>query len=258
MKLKNYHTHTLRCKHAEGSDEEYVKAAIKMGYKVLGFSDHTPWPVEGNWRMSEDEIAGYCKSINKLKEKYKDQIEIKLGLEAEYVPEWMDWLKEMIKKYNIEYLILGNHWFKQGQREIFYTSLRGSVASVELYLKTALEGLETGLYSYFAHPDWFLIDAYWWNDSYDDVSHKICKYCKEHDIPLEYNLGGLRGCYMYPNPRFWKIAKEYGCKAIIGIDAHSPSHVLDEHTLNLAKDNLKEIGIEVIEDIEFKLQEKLK
>ena len=27
----NYHTHTFRCKHADGEDKEYVEAAIKAG-----------------------------------------------------------------------------------------------------------------------------------------------------------------------------------------------------------------------------------
>ena len=39
----NYHTHTTRCMHATGSDEDYVLSAIKGGYQELGFSDHTPW-----------------------------------------------------------------------------------------------------------------------------------------------------------------------------------------------------------------------
>ena len=39
----NYHTHTTRCHHATGSDEDYVLSAIKGGYQELGFSDHTPW-----------------------------------------------------------------------------------------------------------------------------------------------------------------------------------------------------------------------
>ena len=41
--LTNYHTHTTRCLHATGSDEEFVLSAIKGGYQELGFSDHTPW-----------------------------------------------------------------------------------------------------------------------------------------------------------------------------------------------------------------------
>ena len=39
---ENYHTHTARCRHATGTEEEYVLAAIDRGLKILGFSDHTP------------------------------------------------------------------------------------------------------------------------------------------------------------------------------------------------------------------------
>ena len=44
--MKNYHTHTARCMHAIGSEEEYILAAISAGYTELGFSDHTPWHYE--------------------------------------------------------------------------------------------------------------------------------------------------------------------------------------------------------------------
>ena len=40
----NFHTHTMRCNHADGTDRAYVEAAIKSGIKVLGFSDHVPYP----------------------------------------------------------------------------------------------------------------------------------------------------------------------------------------------------------------------
>ena len=36
MLKRNYHTHTPRCEHAEGREEEYVRAAIGAGFAVLG------------------------------------------------------------------------------------------------------------------------------------------------------------------------------------------------------------------------------
>ena len=50
----NYHTHTTRCHHATGSDEEFVLSAIKGGYQELGFSDHTPWKYNTNYVSEED------------------------------------------------------------------------------------------------------------------------------------------------------------------------------------------------------------
>ena len=46
--IANYHTHTYRCGHSGNyADEEFVLHAIDAGLKVLGFSDHTPWPYAG-------------------------------------------------------------------------------------------------------------------------------------------------------------------------------------------------------------------
>lgn len=36
MKKVNYHTHTYRCGHANGNEEEMIQAAINMGIEDLG------------------------------------------------------------------------------------------------------------------------------------------------------------------------------------------------------------------------------
>ena len=54
----NYHTHTTRCQHATGSDEDFIVSALKGGYQELGFSDHTPWKYRTDYvsdiRMTPD------------------------------------------------------------------------------------------------------------------------------------------------------------------------------------------------------------
>ena len=86
MVKANYHTHTERCKHARGSEREYIESAIEHGFEVLGFSDHTPQPYENGFvsriRMDMSEFDGYMDTIRSLKEEYSDRIEIKTGLEA--------------------------------------------------------------------------------------------------------------------------------------------------------------------------------
>ena len=68
----NYHTHTTRCHHATGSDEEFVLSAIKGGYQEIGFSDHTPWKYHTNYisdiRMLPEELPGYVESLRSLQE----------------------------------------------------------------------------------------------------------------------------------------------------------------------------------------------
>ena len=109
MQNFNYHSHTERCGHAVGSDEAYVKEAIKNGYRYMGFSDHAPYrngdaPGE---RMRVEELADYVSSVRKLQHTYQNQIEIRLGMEIEYFEEQLDELMQY--KEEMDYLILGQH-----------------------------------------------------------------------------------------------------------------------------------------------------
>ena len=73
--LTNYHTHTTRCGHAEGTEEEYILTALRCGFKVLGFSDHTPWAYATSGfvsriRMLPSQLDDYVLTLRRLREKY--------------------------------------------------------------------------------------------------------------------------------------------------------------------------------------------
>lgn len=57
---------------------------------------------------------------------------------------------------------------------------------------------------------------------YDDRMRDLCRFAKERDIPLEWNLLGYLNGRNYPTPRFWDIVAETGNKVVVGFDAHSP------------------------------------
>ena len=69
----NYHAHTYRCKHAGGSEREYIEEAIRGGYEVFGFSDHAPMPFPKEYipptRMDMNELEGYVDTVLSLKKK---------------------------------------------------------------------------------------------------------------------------------------------------------------------------------------------
>ena len=69
----NYHTHTVRCHHASGSSEEYVKKAIENGIKYMGFSDHIPFVCddgkEFDYRVPFGEGRDYGKEICSLRDR---------------------------------------------------------------------------------------------------------------------------------------------------------------------------------------------
>ena len=124
MLKTNYHTHTIRCGHASGEDEEFVLEAIALGFTELGFTDHIMLPdhpqigIRGDYSLLDD----YVNSLNKLKEKYKDRITIHIGFEAEAMKYYFPYYRSLLKSGKIQYLILGNHCeIVDGQLKWFFS-----------------------------------------------------------------------------------------------------------------------------------------
>ncbi len=250
----NYHTHTRRCLHAGGTDEEYVKEAIRNGYEVLGFSDHCPWKYATDYvpkmRMRLEQFDDYQSSILALKKKYEGRIEILLGLEAEYFPQYMDWLLDFVIEKQVDYLIFGCHYHQSDETGRYF----GRIAreGFDTYIQAVMDGLETGMYSYLAHPE-LPLRSLDWDDGMTEGFTRICRYCAAHDIPLEYNVLGLplarrTGREGYPHHRFWKIAGDCGCRAIIGMDAHHPKD-LRVSLYRAARRTLEEAGVTLVHEI---------
>ncbi len=225
---ENYHTHTARCRHATGTEEEYVLQAIDGGLKVLGFSDHTPFLFPDGYythiRMYPEELEGYVATVLALREKYADKIDIHLGLEVEYYPDRMADLRKLIAPYDIEYFLLGQHWCGNEQNEIYNGRPTEDNAHLERYCSQCIEAMETGLFTYLAHPDLmhFVGDPTF----YRQQAERLCRGAIDNDMPLEINLAGILTERHYPREDFWEIAGKAGCKVVIGSDAHAPENII--------------------------------
>ena len=252
--IANYHTHTFRCNHASGTEEEYVRNAIDRGIKVLGFSDHTPYVFEGDhysyFRMRPELLEDYVSSVLALREKYKYEIEIHLGVEIEYYPKYLSETLKMLREYHIEYLILGQHFVGNEIGESYCGRASDSEELLERYVDQCIEALRTGMFTYLAHPDllFFVGD----DDVYRRHMQRLCVAAKELDIPLELNLLGLKDGRNYPNELFWEIAAAEGCKAILGCDAHNPEALSDIIVEKQARALAEKVGIEIIDTVELK------
>ena len=138
--MKNYHSHTARCGHAWGTDDEFITAAISAGFTTLGISEHSPWPfadgyheIDTRQRITVEELDVYLADMQALKEKYRDQIEIKVGLECEYFPRYFDWLKSV--KPKLDYLLLGVHCSEYDEHLTHYYARYNTPEQVEEYAR---------------------------------------------------------------------------------------------------------------------------
>ena len=254
MQRFNYHTHTSRCGHAKGTDEEYRLAAIETGYKILGFSDHSPykWMPLPFSRMNYKDLDGYISSLTKLKEKYKDQIDIKIGLETEYFPKYREHYEKL--RSRLDYLILGQHFMAPNGTGTFFRY--NTPDQIEAYADFICAGLDTGLFTYLCHPDVFLFHQKVFDETCEKTARKILEKAVETNTPIEANVHGVRRKTIlspegkeekcYPNRTFWTIASEYPVQCIYGIDAHDPDDLRDMEALRLAEDIVSGLGLSFI------------
>ena len=247
----NYHTHTYRCQHAIGTEREYIEAAIDMGIKKLGFSDHIPCPYKDGYvsgiRMRMDEAPEYVRTIRKLGEEYRDQIQIFVGFEAEYIPEFFTEQMHMFKNLGCDYLIMGQHFWVSENTGPYTGSVTEDEGRIRQYVDTVIEGMKTGYFKYLAHPD--LINFQGLDSVYDWEMTRLCEEMKEMDIPLEINVIGISGGKHYPTERFWEIPGRVGNKVIIGLDAHCVDNMVDVENYENAMKFVEKYNLNLVDDI---------
>lgn len=240
--IYNYHTHTSRCGHAIGEDEEYIKKAIDLGIKRLGISDHIFFPgfnepgVRGNYEQLDE----YLNTFRNFREKYKDKVEMKIGFEAEYFPSYREYYFDLIKKGDIEYLILGQHYGE------FDGKFRPYYENIMRYAEDVKEAVSLGIFKYVAHPDHFLLGVKSWDEECEKVARIIFEACEKSNTPIEINILGIRQHRPYPCKEFFKLSKEYKLKYVLGVDAHNPND-FNQPDIDKAFEYLNELGIDIID-----------
>lgn len=268
IKLKyNYHTHTYRCGHAHGQDEEYVKNALNSGLKELGFSDHIFYPGLPQYpiRQSEEQFPDYVNCISELRDKYKKQIKIFIGFESEFFEAYEGFYRGLLEEGKIQYLILGNHCYLDETGYHWMNQDRNDKELALKYVNSVVAGIESGLFVYVAHPDLFL-NSYTNDDEFRKKQiDRICEASKRCNVPLEINLEGCRKKVQadrkfidedleqpyYPHMKFWEAAKRHKCKIIIGIDAHRPED-LSKPYVEMVEYMVKKLHLKLLRRIKIK------
>ena len=104
----NYHTHSCYCD-GKGQPREYVEFALANGFSALGFSGHAPLPFSNTFSIHNEDYLAYCNEVRALKEEYRGRIDIRLGLEIDYVPGVNDDFQPLIQQGGLDYFIGGVH-----------------------------------------------------------------------------------------------------------------------------------------------------
>lgn len=260
----NFHVHTDYCD-GKNSPEEMVLSAIDKKIKYLGFSSHAPVPFETDWTMKKENLYRYIEEINELKGKYKNKINILLGLEIDYfkdggishIPqkalESLDyWIGSV---HYLNYFDNGIMWtvdydkyeLEQGIKESYDMNVRRAVNDYyenigELALKhkpdiighlDLIKKSNQGNYFFDENEEWYKVAV-------NGCLHKI----KHAGIIVEINSGGKnRGFIDEHYPSDWIIERlvHLEIPVTVSTDAHSVDDI-DRDFEDIIK-HIKNIGV---------------
>lgn len=262
MKLGSTHNHST------GSDgklspEEVVKKAIELEWDYVYFTDHYPYP-KGVLKEKAIEYhdenffnEDYIKEIKKLKEKYKNKIEVCFGAEFGWLEKYEKWFKEQIKKQNFEYVIGALHdiidknnkahalengkenWLKSAE------NFGGVKEFIKEYYKQIKDIINSGFFDCIGHLDYIKVynqekdlfkeDSEWYKKEVLEVLDLI----KKNNLAIEINGGGIRKCgEQFPSLWILKQAKKREIPVTLGLDAHWQGHFnnkIMEELISIAK-----------------------
>ena len=235
---RDLHTHTL---YSDGKNtpEEMILAAIERGLDEIGISDHVYTFFDESYCMRAREVEAYKAEIAALKQKYKDRITVRCGVEYD--------LYSTASTEGFDYAIGSLHYLKC--RETYYPI----DCSKEGFVTLAREGFGGDYYA-LAEAYFSLVSAYAERKDISIVGHfdLIAKYNEggvlfdENDHRylaaakgaadklaaagkiFEINTGAIARGYRtvpYPAPAIYDHLRQKGAAFLLSSDAHNTGNI---------------------------------
>jgi histidinol-phosphatase (PHP family) len=239
--IVDLHNHTSLCRHAYGEPREYVKKALEFGTKYFGFSDHAPMNFDKEYRMSFDEMRTYAKTVNELKDEFKDKIEIFFAYEVDFLEGFMD---ERIFKEDTDYLIGSVHFLKGwgfDNPEFIGQYKNKNIDEIWSEYFSAIKTLaKSGLFDIVGHLDLLKIFKYLPKTDMRILAKEAMIAIKKNNLVVEINSAGFRKPIneQYPSLQLLQMTNELDIPITFGSDAHEVEHIgyKSDEIIRIAKD----------------------
>jgi len=242
----DYHMHTPLCRHAKGEPVEYAARAVEVGVPEIGFSDHSPveHDDQDDWRMLAGELDEYVSKVRSAQDMFPE-LNIKLGLEVDFIPGHEPWIEDMAGRHDWDYFIGSVHyisgkWDFDNPKYVTEWDNRGADNVWTEYLERLTAAAASGLFQIIGHPDLPKKFGHRPTRDFSDDIESFLNMCKSSDTCIELNTAGLRKdcAEIYPARDFLKKSHEAGVKITFGSDAHAPHEVGMnlKDAVNLARD----------------------
>jgi histidinol-phosphatase (PHP family) len=243
--LTDYHVHLRPDEPGTTADkyfvaanaERYREAAAARGIAELGVSEHIyrfkqaleVWQHPFWQGQAREDIDAYCQFV-------REQTDLKLGIEADYIPGREDRMGNLLEAREWDYVVGSVHFVRdhavdmQGDWDVWTTSFDSPEKVWRRYFETLGECARSGLYDVLAHPDLVKV----WGRDRPRPDGDLRRYYElalegivESGIAIEVSTAGLRKPVgeRYPAEAFLELLLEAGCPVALSSDAHLPEHV---------------------------------
>jgi len=226
--IVDLHNHTPLCNHAEGSIDAYIQSAIASGTKIFGFSDHAPMDFDPKYRMRFDQMAQYEADVKAAKERYKDDIQILLAYEVDYLPGHMD---KRVLEADVDYLI-GSVHFLEGwgfdNPEFLAKWNEQNVDEVwRKYFDTITAMAERQLFDIAGHLDLIKVFNFMPKEDVRNLASNALDAIKDNGMVIEVNIAGYRKPVKeaYPSKELLEEAYKREIPITLSSDAHTPQQI---------------------------------
>lgn len=268
MIVSDYHIHSSFSGDCVEDLERICKRVKEIGIKEIAITDHMDLDVNGtsnsdDFKLNLDE---YVPTILRLKEKYKNDLDIKLGMEFGIQRHLGEIGDKIVKEYPFDFIISSVHsvdkllldqnefWKNKTREEAHDKYFLEILKSVENFNEFSVQGHLDFITRYGGIDKKGFIDYIRYQDIIDEILKKLISKGKG----IEINTSGIR----YNENRFYpcdNIVKRYfelgGEIITIGSDSHKASDLGKD--FKKAYDFLESIGVKYISsfdqlDVSFK------
>lgn len=229
--LYDSHMHTPLCKHADGEPEDYARTALRRNLKGIIFTCHNPMPggFSAGVRMKQEQFGDYIALVRRAADQYRGQLDIRLGLECDYLPEFEPWLKEQIASADLQFVLASIHPFIPEYEKRYWTG--DPVKFQRTYFDLLARAAESGLFDCLSHPD--LVKNMYSHEWHvprilDDIRAALDRIAAA-GVAMELNTSGWNKNLPEANPGP-EILREMAARQIpvvLGSDSHIPDRVAD-------------------------------
>ncbi len=244
--LYTFHAHTQFCD-GHAPMEDFVAEAVKLGFRNLGFSPHSPVPIESPCNMTFGSVDQYLAQIHQLSIKYP-AVNLYAGMEIDYLgPEWgpsSDYFRSLPLDFRIgsvhfipnqegRMVDIDGHYdkFRQKMSTEFAEDIR---YVVDTFFRQSIDMVNAGCFDIIGHFDKIKHNAGLYHPGLEQepwyVEHvdNLVETIERSGVIVEINTKAWREHQqLFPSQRLWSRLLEARVPIIVNSDAHYPERLND-------------------------------